>query len=53
MRAVHSPRANGCPIGQHAHVFVVDEGGAIADLDFIVREIALPALDALPIPFLC
>lgn len=30
--------------GQHAHVFIVDEGGAIKDLDFIVREIALPQL---------
>lgn len=28
--------------GQHAHVFVIDEGGAIQDLEFIVREIALP-----------
>lgn len=28
--------------GQHAHLFIIDEGGAIRDLDFIVNDIALP-----------
>lgn len=28
--------------GQHAHLFIIDEGGAIRDLKFVVQEIALP-----------
>lgn len=28
--------------GQHAHIFIIDEGGAVKDLDFIIKEIAAP-----------
>jgi hypothetical protein len=29
-------------VGQHAHLFIIDEGGAIKDLAYVVRDIALP-----------
>lgn len=29
-------------VGQHAHLFIIDEGGAIRDLEYVVRDIALP-----------
>lgn len=29
-------------VGQHAHVFIIDEGGAVVDLAYVVRDIALP-----------
>jgi hypothetical protein len=29
-------------VGQHAHMFIIDEGGAIKDLEYVVRDIALP-----------
>lgn len=28
--------------GQHAHLFIIDEGGQVDNLEFIVRDIALP-----------
>lgn len=28
--------------GQHAHLFLIDEGGAVDNLDFVVKDIALP-----------
>lgn len=29
-------------VGQHAHLFIIDEGGSIRDLAYVVRDIAMP-----------